>query len=384
MSVLVVNPAHGVAGDMLAAALVRLAGPEVLEVVSPLEGLRRVALQQVMRHGIAADLLEVELAATDATLSFDRLRQELGHARLGPKGLALAMRVLDRLEEAERQAHGGGSSDLHELGTLDTVVDIALVVGACERLGIDRCVVAPIGVGTATVRTAHGALPSPAPAVARLLEHAGLVVRFLPDVGETATPTGVALLATMSAELGQPRAELKAVGVAWGAGTADPPSRANVCQVLLAEEELVGDEVSVLEVHVDDLTGESVAFVLAQLIEGGALDAWAVPSVGKKGRPAHEIVALAPVALEAELVERTHRLTGSPGVRWRRQWRSRLEPHLVAVPLGTEVVHVKATAVGAKPEFDELARAASVLGLSLAEARDRVMARYWSEQSVGS
>lgn len=382
MSVLVVNPAHGVAGDMLAAALAGLAGQEVLEVVAPLEGVR-VGLRQVARHGIAAGLLEVEVAAPAAGLSFAHLREELGRTRLGTQGMRLALSSLQWLEEAEGRAHGHGASALHELGTLDTVVDIALVAGACERLEVDGCVVAPIGVGTATARTAHGVLPSPAPAVARLLERARLGVRFLADVAETATPTGVALLAAMTAELGQPRTELIVRDSAWGAGTADPPSRANVCQVLLAEEAMVGDEVSVIEVHVDDLTGEAVALIVAQLVEAGAFDAWAVPSVGKKGRPAQEIVALAPVALEAELVTRMHHLTGSPGVRWRRQWRSRLEPRLVAVPLETEVVHVKVTAAGAKPEFDELARAAGALGLSLAEARDRVMARYWSEYSVG-
>jgi len=384
MSVLVVNPAHGVAGDMLAAALCRLAGQEVLEVVAPLDGVRRLGLTQVTRHGIAADLLEVELATSSASYSFEDLRRELRRTRLGAGATALALAALEKLEAAERSVHGTHADALHELGSLDTVIDLALVAGACERLRVDQCVISPIGVGTASVRTAHGVLPSPAPAVARLLEQSDLKVRLLPDVAETATPTGVALLAALGAELALPSNALKVVGAAWGAGTADPASRANVCQVLLAEEELIGDEVSVIEVHVDDLTGESIALVLATLMEAGAFDAWAVASVGKKGRPSHEIVALAPVGLEAELVARAHRLTGSPGVRWRRQWRSRMEPHLVEIALETEVVHVKATAVGAKPEFDELARAAQALDLSLAEARDRVMARYWSGRSVGS
>jgi uncharacterized protein (DUF111 family) len=127
MSVLVVNPAHGVAGDMLAAALAGLAGQEVLEVVAPLEGVR-VGLRQVARHGIAAGLLEVEVAAPAAGLSFAHLREELGRTRLGTQGMRLALSSLQWLEEAEGRAHGHGASALHELGTLDTVVDIAFLV----------------------------------------------------------------------------------------------------------------------------------------------------------------------------------------------------------------------------------------------------------------
>ena len=197
------------------------------------------------------------------------------------------------------------------------------MVGTCaalEVLGVDRVTASPVATGLGMVRSAHGMLPNPAPAVLELL-------RGVPTYGrdvtvELTTPTGAALLAAMAITYG-PLPELTLAATGYGAGDRDIDGLPNLVQVVLgdgaADEQLAthgpGQPVVVLEVNVDDATGEVLAHAVAALMEAGAHDAWLTPILMKKGRPAHTVSALADPALADQVAAVLMAETGSLGVR---------------------------------------------------------------------
>ena len=285
-----------------------------------------------------------------------------------------AERVFIALAEAEGAVHGIDPSDveLHEVGALDAIVDVVGVAAAIESLGIERIIASPIAVGHGSVSAAHGLLPNPPPAVARLLAS-----RHVPVVGvetgmELSTPTGVAVLVALAERFGAlPSMSVHAVG--YGAGTADTAGRPNVVQILVGSDTQPttaprpGRAAIELAANVDDVTGEVLAHTIAALMSAGAHDAWATPIVMKKGRPAHTVHALADPAdldrLAAVLVAET----GSLGLRASvvERWPQRRDE--VTVDIDGHSIRVKLAGGRAKPEHDDAAAAASALRRPLRE-----------------
>jgi uncharacterized protein (DUF111 family) len=229
-----------------------------------------------------------------------------------------------------------------------------------------------------TVAAAHGDLPVPAPATARLL--VGLPVTGVDVTTELATPTGVALVRTLASGFGPvPAMDVAAVGL--GAGSRDLDQRPNVVQVLVGDRSTVGaaggEPVVLLEANVDDVTGEVLAHAIAALLAAGAHDAWAVPIVMKKGRPAHTVAALAPPAEVGRLVAVLTAETGTLGVRATpvQRWPTPREVEVVEVD--GHPVRVKVTPTGrVKVEFDDAAGVAAALGVPVREVLVRAEAAY--------
>lgn len=296
-----------------------------------------------------------------------------------------AQRVFAVLAEAEGAVHGIAPDDVefHEVGSVDAIVDVVGIAAALHSLGIDRIVAGPVATGRGTIRAAHGALPNPPPAVARLL-----AARSMPAFGvdtsmELATPTGVAVLAALADGFGaMPAMSVDAVG--YGAGTADPPGRPNVVQVLVGRASPPsltpepGQQATLVEVNVDDVTGEVLAHTIARLLDTGAFDAWATPIVMKKGRPAHTVSALCDPALVEAIAAVLLAETGSLGVRATTvaRWPQRRE--LATVVVDGQSIGVKLGAGRVKVEHDDAAAAAAVLGRPL---RDVIAA---AERAAGS
>ena len=223
----------------------------------------------------------------------------------------------------------------------------------------------PVAHGIGMIRSAHGALPNPPPAVVELLRDAPVYGLDVPL--ELTTPTGAAILAALSVGFGpMPAMSIEASG--FGAGTAELDDRPNLTQVVLgvAVDELVpGQPVQLLEVNVDDATGETLAHTLSALMNAGAHDAWITPILMKKGRPGHTVSALADPAIAAQVSATLVHETGSMGVRGQvlQRWpQARLfdEVDVDGVP-----VRVKVSAGRVKVEHDAAARAAKRLGRPL-------------------
>ena len=280
-----------------------------------------------------------------------------------------ARRVFATLAAAEGAIHGVDPDDveLHEVGALDAIVDVVGVTAALHSLGIDHVVSSPVALGHGTVRTAHGDLPNPPPAVALLLSQRHVPVVGVETTMELATPTGVALLVALADRFGAlPPMEVAHVG--YGAGSADPAGRPNVVQVLVGDA--LGDSVTPrpgraavqLEVNVDDVTGEVLAHTISVLVAGGAHDAWATPIVMKKGRPAHTVAALVDPSDVERLAAILLSETGSLGIRavTVERWPQRRDE--VVVTVEGHPIRVKLSAGRAKPEHDDALQAAIVLG----------------------
>lgn len=375
----------GVAGDMVLGALVG-AGAEVgqlqrlVDLVLP--GTVRLDVSEVTRAGLRATKVDVvPLVADHPHRRWAEIRDLIGAAEpeLPAPVSDGALRVFARLAAVEGAVHGVAVDDVefHEVGSWDSIAD---VVGACaglHLLGVTDLVAGPVAVGSGAVRTAHGRLPVPVPAVLGLLEgwtaQAG-------GTGELATPTGVALVTTLAREVaGMPAMRPVRTGV--GAGTRDTADAPNVVRLVLGRPaapssapttaEGSGDEgpleMVVLEANVDDLDPRVWPTVLTALLGAGAADAWLVPIVMKKGRPAHTLAVLvAPSGADA--VRRiVFTETTTIGLRESRIGRQVLARETTTVTVDGQVIRMKiarlaGAVVNAVPEYDDVAAAATALG----------------------
>jgi uncharacterized protein (TIGR00299 family) protein len=288
-----------------------------------------------------------------------------------------ALAVYRALAEVEGTIHGIDPADveLHEVGALDSILDVVGVCAAIRSLGIEHVHYSPIAVGHGTVSTAHGTLPNPVPAVSRLLAQSGAAVTGVDTTMELATPTGVALVTVLGRACGPlPAMTVEATG--FGAGTADPPGRPNVVQAVVGELAAAsaggsGRPARLVEANVDDVTGEVLAHTIAELISAGAHDAWATPIVMKKGRPAHTVHALCDDAAFAAVCAVLVAETGTLGIRATNveRWPQQREERTVEVE--GQTIRVKLADGRVKVEHDDAATAARVLGLPLREVLAR-------------
>lgn len=303
---------------------------------------------------------------------YREIRKLLDDADLPERVRDRAQRTFRLLAEVEGQMHRVDPDDveLHEVGSLDAIVDVVGACAALEALDVDRIVCSPITVGQGTVRAAHGVLPNPAPATMELLARRNAPSRGIDDRRELATPTGVALMVALADEFG-PLPAMDVLTVGYGAGTLDIAGRPNVVQVVIGTSPAgtatppPGQPVQLLETNVDDATGEVVAHTIAALLAAGAHDAWVTPIVMKKGRPAHTVHALCDPAVAGAVGAVLVRETGTLGLRGTvlQRWPQPREDRVVDV--GGHAIRVKVGATRVKAEHDDAAAAAAALGRPL-------------------
>jgi pyridinium-3,5-bisthiocarboxylic acid mononucleotide nickel chelatase len=369
----------GIAGDMALGSLID-AGADFDEVVAGLEGLPvtgwHIEVAKTTRAGLAATQLRVDVdPSSDGTeRTWRTIRAVIDQAPgLPGRARTRAQGVFGRLAAAEGRLHGLPPEEVHfhEVGGVDAIVDVVGTCLALESLGVGSVRSSPVALGTGTVRGAHGLLPNPAPAVVELL--AGAPVRGAAREEELTTPTGAALLGGLAESFG-PLPQMKIRSSGYGAGSRDLDGMPNVLQVVIGELETdapaqvpLQQDLVVLEANVDDVTGEVLAHTVGALIRAGALDAWLVPVVAKKGRPGHIVSVLAEPGALARLATVLTQETGTLGFREHLVVRSALVRQLLEVEVSGERVRVKAGPYQLKAEHDDCARAAARLGLPLSE-----------------
>ena len=364
------NPATGLAGDMLLAGLIDAGAPlDAIRAAVTATGLTGwdLTADRFVDHGLAATRVTVHVTDTATTRHAAELTAMAGRA--GPAA-DLAVRTLRAIAETEARLHGTTSDEvhLHELGGHDTVVDVVGVAAALHALGITEVYSAPLPLGTGTVRTAHGILPSPAPATLALLT--GATTRGTDLTGETVTPTAAALIHALPARF-DPVPDMRPVRTGYGAGHRRLPDRPNAVAVTLAERATSPAHVVVLETTVDDVTGETLAHTVHRALAAGALDAWLTAVTMKKGRPGHVLTVLSPPALAADLSELVLKETGSLGLRRSTVDRDVLPRHTETVSVEGHRIRVKRGPHGAKPEHDDVAAAAAAMELPLRQVAER-------------
>lgn len=369
MRVAVFDPFSGIAGDMTVAALLD-AGADETFVRAGVGSLGvtgfRIEVRTDRLSGFACRRFEVilEEAEHHPHRGLADVLEMLDGGTLPPRALARARGIFEALARAEAAAHGTTPERVrfHEVGAVDSIVDVAAACLALEDLGIEAIFTRPIRLGGGTVETSHGEIPVPAPAAAGLLE--GLPVRFGGAEVELATPTGVALLAAL-AERGPFPVELRPLAVGYGAGTRPSESLPNLLRVFVAE---IADEPAArvwqIEVNLDDASPEILGPVPDRLRAAGALDAYWTPVHMKKGRPGVLLTILVDeVALEA-VETRLFEETTTFGLRRFLVERVVLDRSHVTVETPWGTVRVKEGRRGgevviASPEFEDCARVAA-------------------------
>lgn len=372
------NCSAGVAGDMVLASLVD-AGADPLRIAEIMSGLAlhdyALTFEATQRAGVSSTrAIVVEHGHDDSHhhRSWRDIRAMLEESDLPARVRSRSLAVFEVLADVEGKIHGVAAEEVefHEVGAVDSIVDVVGVCAALEVLDVEQIVCGSIGTGHGTIRTQHGELPNPSPAVVGLAAMRNVGLTGVNDHRELATPTGVAVMVALADTFG-PVPTMNVSSRGFGAGSADVDGRANVVQVLVGESSNVsahsGEAVRLLEANVDDVTGEVLAHTISALLSAGAHDAWATPIVMKKGRPAHTVHALCDPALSARIVQVMVAETGTLGVRGTilERWPQARSERVVMVD-GLEI-RVKVTAGRVKVEHDDAVQVAAALGLPLRE-----------------
>ncbi len=305
-----VDPFSGASGDMLLGALVdaglsldRLR--ELLAAGLDLGGYE-VSAERAQQHGLTGTRVTVRITEPQPARAWREIRSLLERSALPERARGRALAVFQALAEAEAQVHGVSPDEVHfhELGAVDSIVDIVGIALGLELLGIEALYSGPLPLSRGFVQTQHGLLPIPAPATAALLAGARAPTRPVDIVAELVTPTGAAVLATL-ARFEQPPMRVEAVG--YGFGTRELPWP-NALRLWIGEAtgeagEPVdeGPEELLLEANIDDMNPEFFEPLLDRLFEAGALDAWLEPITMKRGRPGTKVSAICRATDRVEL-----------------------------------------------------------------------------------
>jgi uncharacterized protein (TIGR00299 family) protein len=368
---------------MLLAALLDagLALDDLQDDLSRLEvGGYRLEAVRVTRRGLTGTHLRVHLTDDERPArTLPAIEAIVGGSDLPRPVRDRALAVFRRIARAEAAIHGTTVDDIHfhEIGAVDSLVDVVGFAAGLARLGVEAVYASPLPLGGGTVHTEHGLLPAPAPATLALLAEVGAPTVPGPAQTELVTPTAAALLAEF-ATFRRPAMHLGAVGYGFGTKEFDWP---NALRVWLGprpdthEAAPAPDEVVLLACNVDDATGEVLGYTLEQLLAAGALDAWFTPVQMKKSRPGVQVSALARPEDAAALAQRLLRETPTLGVRHQPIRRIVAGRKVVEVetPWGRVRVKVKSLdghPVAASPEYDDCARLAAAAGVPLAEVME--------------
>jgi uncharacterized protein (TIGR00299 family) protein len=377
----------GAAGDMIAGAMLDAGLPfEFLKGRLASLGLQNLQLKfsETKRAGLRA-IQFIPVGKEEHHLrNLADITKIIEGSELSNKPKQTALAIFQRLAEAEAAVHGKEPNDIHfhEVGALDSIVDIVSAAIGLEALGIEKVYCSPLAVGGGWVETAHGRLPVPAPATAQLLKGA-------PTVGgpidkELLTPTGAAILTTVAEGFG-PLPEMKIDAIGYGAGTLNSERLPNVLRLIIgrttAASAATADGVCLLETNIDDVSGEVIASAAERLLAAGALDVWTTPIVMKHSRPAVKLSALCSIGDTAKLEQIIFEAGLTFGIRRQIMQRSKLAREFVSVstPFGDIKVKVGKwgdQVVNAKPEFADCQKAAQEHKVSVKEVVEAATRAY--------
>jgi uncharacterized protein (TIGR00299 family) protein len=396
--ILYLDPWSGVSGDMLLAALLDLDRDG-----GGLEAALRTAvgalgfddsLVEVARDvewGVACTRVRVRDQGEAPLRHLEDMERLLAEAAVSEKVRTAALGAVRRLAEVEAAVHACAVDEIHfhEVGAVDTLVDIVGTFALVEALGVDTVMVGTIPVGGGTVDIAHGRMGVPAPATARLLE--GYAVVGGPEMVELTTPTGALLVRQLGATQG-PLPRMTAGHVGYGAGSGRLEHGPNVLRVMVGEaldridaaaaapgEDSGRDVVVELQTNLDDVAPEVVAHTMAALREAGAVDVWSVPAHMKKGRPGVVVHALVDPAREDAVADILFRESGTLGVRQYPTSRRLAARGTVSVQMDGVEVAVKwgrwqGRLVSIAAEYEDAARAARLMGIPVKDVMQRAVA----------
>jgi pyridinium-3,5-bisthiocarboxylic acid mononucleotide nickel chelatase len=386
----------GASGDMVLGALIDLG--------VPIDGLRaalapllppdcEIAAARVSRSGIGAIQFEVRDRAHEHDAGgharhrgLQEIQELIANAGLPERVASRASRLFERLGRVEAEIHQVPLERVHfhEVGALDSIVDIVGSVWAIDALGVDRIAASPLNTGSGTVATSHGRLPIPAPATIRLLEGAPAYANGVE--GELVTPTGALLVTGHATSFGpMPAMTIRRTG--YGAGQRQIQGQPNVLRAVLGEASSSAEHARVLvvECNIDDMNPQFYGGLLERLQAAGALDVYLSPVQMKKNRPGTLVTVLAPVSLRDGILDLLFRETTTIGVRYHESDRECLDRAWTTVTTRFGAIRIKiarrgAAIMNAAPEYEDCAARAAERGVTVREVHAAAMQAYFAQQ----
>ena len=369
---------------MILASLIAAGAPlrEIVDLLRNLGVAFDLSAERVEVSGVGALRAAVGYPEEHTHRTFADVRALVEDAGLPERASSWAVEVFRRLAVAEGEIHGKDPEEVtfHEVGAVDSIVD---VVGSCvalELLDARSVSCGPLPMGSGVVEASHGPLPVPGPATLEILR--GARVRWVDEPHETTTPTGAALMSALTGGVfsdAAPPMELRAVG--YGAGWSRLENAPNLLRAVLGELEGPAGDVELLEANVDDAPGEFLGAAVERLLREGALDAWLEPIVMKRGRAAHKICALIPAGDRERLARLLMRETGTLGVRHLRVGRTVAGRRHLTVELPYGRCRVKVGSLDGEdfvvaPEYSDALQLAEETGLPLPKVYDDARTAY--------
>jgi uncharacterized protein (TIGR00299 family) protein len=386
----------GAAGDMLLGALIGAGLPiepwlsELKKIDLPANSFK-VEVEEVVRCSIASKRVSVSTPKGHEERGLTEIKTIISRSKINPEAKDLALSIFQRLGKAEGKVHGIPVEQVHfhEIGAIDSIVDIIGFAIGYTMLGIETSTVSPLPLGSGSVKTEHGLLPVPGPAVLELLKEAAAPIGPFQCNAECLTPTGAAILTEIATSWGEAPSFDLLSGIGYGAGDRNPQDYPNVCRLLLGQTSIgkngrfETEAISVLETNLDDLTPQILAFTSSELLKRGALDVFVTPCTMKKGRSGHLLTVICQPADALRLQEEILLKTSTLGVRCyqskrlvaRREWSSVQlnggEPIRIKIArdLQGKVIHVQ-------PEYEDCAAYASHSGLPLEDVFRQALVNY--------
>lgn len=378
MRILYLDCFNGISGDMFLAALID-AGLPIRRLRAELAKLRIAGYdissgkKTVSAHLTARTFTVVPHSRHSHCRSPKEIARIIKGSRLSAGVKRDALAIFGRLSEAEAVCHGSrhGEVHFHEIGDIDSIVDIVGAAIGVGLLRVSRVYASNITLGRGVVKTRAGDIPVPSPAALYLLK--GLEVTFSEIGNETVTPTGAAILSALAKPAaGMPQMKIESVGC--GAGKAVIPERPNMLRAVIGEAEVRfrEDAVVVIETNIDDMSPVNMGGIYDAVLANGALDVFVTPVNMKKCRPAFQLTVIAPEERLNRLSETIFRETTTTGLRYSRVSRYKLERTVSRVKteygdISVKVRRLPGGRLDAVPEYEECRRAASKRGVPFAE-----------------
>jgi uncharacterized protein (TIGR00299 family) protein len=375
MKTLYLDCPMGISGDMFLAALIDL-GVDPKMILRELKKLPvdkiDVEIKKAVRHSITGTTFKVRLAEAHHHRTFRDIKKIIGESSLSPKVKSLSTAIFKVIAEAEGKIHGIKADEVHfhEIGAMDSIIDIVGAAIAVDSLKVKKVVSSPIALGTGWARTMHGTIPIPAPATLEILKGVPTAASSAPF--ELTTPTGAAIVKTLASSFGpMPPMTIEAAG--YGAGKKDFKESANLLRAVIgtAGEAAEGAQwLILLETNIDDMSPQVAGYLMERLLSEGALDAFYTPVQMKKGRPGVLLTVLTGSEKKDRLLEIIFTESTTIGVRETGVLRHCLERKEAKVRTPYGIVRIKLAlregrVVNVQPEYEDCRTAAKKKGVAL-------------------
>ena len=388
MTIIIDPQSSGIAGNMLIGAFVDLGADadelkEIMETSAQDFGKVEVSFTKVSKHGIDSTFCHVEMLEKKDSVTYKEFISKIKTLNLDEKIISTSVNIFKRIAEAESKVHGKSLDEVHfhEVGASDAVADVIGSVYAYYSLDYDsqEIIGLPIAVGGGRVKTAHGTIPVPSPAVVEILKDAYMVGG--PVESELATPTGSAIYMELCDEIKEFIPQIKSRKVGYGAGRKDF-DHPNVLRIIESSDISESDMIDVIETNLDHLTGEEIGYLFDVLLDAGASDVSITPIIMKKNRQGSLLKVISRKSSRENILNVIFKETGSLGIRIapnmhrgiaKREFETETyEINGKTYEVTFKIGYVNGEVISKRPEYEDLKRIAKDSGLALREIKEMI------------